>query len=56
MSETALEYLGVEWSFKKLKKETDKAASHFLKLRLKIGDVVLIGVANSFEIVVTLLA
>ena len=56
MYEPALEYLGVEWSFEKLKKETDRAASAFFKSGLKMGDVVLIGVSNSFETVVTLLA
>lgn len=56
MTEPALEYFGSVWSFEKLKEETDKAASAFYKSGLRVGDVVLIGVSNSFDTVVTLLA
>lgn len=56
MSESALEYMGVIWSFEKLKVETDKASDAFSKLGLSIGDVALVGVSNSPESVVTLLA
>ena len=56
MSDTALEYMGVAWSFKKLKLETDRAADAFAKIGLKLGDTVLIGVSNAPESVVSLLA
>lgn len=56
MSDTALEYMGVVWSFKKLKLETDRAADAFAKIGLKLGDTVLIGVSNAPETVVSLLA
>lgn len=56
MSDPALEYMGVTWSFEKLKIETDKAACAFLKSGLKIEDTVLIGVSNCPEAVVVLLA
>lgn len=56
MDSPALKFINVEWSFAKLKEETDRAAGAFVKLGLKCGDVVLIGVSNSPEIVVTLLA
>lgn len=52
----AIEYLGVEWTFDKLKRETDKAASAFYNSGLRKGDTVLIGVSNCPEVVVTLLA
>ena len=52
----AIEYLGVEWTFEKLKNETDKAASAFYHSGLRKGDSVLIGVSNCPEVVVTLLA
>ncbi len=56
LDDSALEYLGVTWTFKKLKYETDKAADALAKLGLCAGDVVLIGVSNSPEAVVSLLA
>lgn len=56
MSEPALEYMEIVWSFERLKRETDKAASAFSKSGLKLGDVVLIGALNCPEAVVTLLA
>ncbi len=56
MSDFALEYMGVNWTFEKLKVETDKAADAFAKSGLKIGDTVLIGVSNCPEAVVILLA
>lgn len=56
MTDTALEYMGISWSFEKLKAETDKAAYSFSNVGLKTGDIVLIGVSNSPEAVVTLLA
>lgn len=56
MSDSALEYMGVMWSFEKLKAETDRAADAFVKIGLKLGDTVLIGVSNAPESVVSLLA
>ncbi len=56
LDDNALEYLGVTWTFEKLKYETDKAADALAKLGLCVGDVVLIGVSNSPEAVVSLLA
>ncbi len=52
----AIEYLGQVWSFNRLKQETDKAASAFYKSGLRGGDVVLVGVSNCPEAIVTLLA
>ena len=54
--DVALEYLGVNWSFEKLKSETDQAADAFSKAGLRMGDVVLLGVSNCLEAVVSLLA
>lgn len=56
LNSPAIEYLGVEWTFERLKNETDKAASAFYYSGLRKGDVVLIGVSNCPEAVVTLLA
>lgn len=56
MDAPALEYMGVEWNYQKLKEETDKAAGAFSKVGLNPGDVVLIGLSNCFEAVVCLLA
>lgn len=56
MTDPALEYMGVTWSYEKLKEKTDKAACAFTKYGLKMGDVVLIGVSNCPEAVVILLA
>ena len=56
MDSSAIEYLGVEWPFYKLKNETDRAASAFYHSGLRKGDTVLIGVSNGPEVVVTLLA
>lgn len=52
----ALEYMGVNWTYRKLKSETDRAADAFSKAGLKQGDVVLLGVSNCLESVVSLLA
>ena len=52
----AIEYMGVNWSFEKLKEKVDKAADAFLKAGLMTGDTVLIGVSNCPEAVVILLA
>ena len=56
MDAPALECMGVNWSFAKLKGETDRAADAFAKAGLRMGDVVLMGVSNCFEAVVSLLA
>lgn len=56
MAVPAIEYMGVTWSFSKLKAETDKAADAFAKSGLKLGDTVLLGVSNCPEAVATLLA
>lgn len=56
MDDVALEYLGINWTFAKLKTETDQAADAFAKAGLIMGDVVLVGVSNCFEAVVSLLA
>lgn len=52
----AIEYMGVTWTFEKLKEKTDQAADAFTKAGLKVGDTVLVGVSNCPEAVVTLLA
>ena len=56
MSASAIEYLGVQWSFEKLKTKVDEAASAFYSSGLRCGDVVLFGVSNCPEVVVSLLA
>lgn len=56
MDQPAIEYMGINWSFKKLKEQTDKAADAFLKSGLKMGDTVLFGVSNCPEAVVSLFA
>lgn len=56
MKGLALEYLGVKWSFEKLKFETDKMAMALKSKGLGIGDVVLMGVSNCPEAVMSLLA
>ena len=56
MSAPAIEYLGVQWSFEKLKAKVDQAASAFYSSGLRCGDVVLFGVSNCLEAVVSLLA
>lgn len=56
MDAVALGYLGVNWTFKKLKGKVDQAADAFFNMGIKMNDVVLVGVSNSPESVVTLLA
>lgn len=56
MDAIAIEYFMVRWTFRKLKKETDRLASAFSKMGLELGDVVLVGVSNSPEAVATFLA
>ncbi len=54
--DAALGYMGIEWTFQKLKTITDQAAYAFAKAGLKKGDIVLIGIANCPQAVVALLA
>ena len=56
LSAPAIEYLGVQWTFEKLKNKVDQAASAFYSSGLRCGDVVLLGVSNCPEAVVSLLA
>ena len=56
MQATALEYMGLCWTFEKLKKEVDRTADAFYKSKIQKGDVVLVGVSNCLEVVVILLA
>ena len=56
MNNDALGYLDVNWSFEKLKEETDKVASAFNKMGIKMNEVVLVGMSNSPETVAILLA
>lgn len=56
MNAPALEYLGVEWTYEKLKFETDRIASAFKDSGLQKGDCVLLGVSNCPEAVSILLA
>ena len=51
----AIEYLGVEWTFAKLKNKVDIAADAFYNSGLRCGDVVLMGVSNCPEVLVCLL-
>lgn len=52
----AIGYMGITWTFEKLKQKTDQAADAFIKAGLKIGDTVLLGVSNCPEAITTLLA
>ncbi len=56
MSAPAIEYMGVTWTFEKLKEKTEQIADSFVKSGLKLGDTVLLGVSNCPEAVATLLA
>lgn len=56
MTAPAIEYLGIYWSFAKLKSKVDQASSAFYSSGLRCGDVVLFGVSNCPEAVVSLLA
>ncbi len=52
----AIEYMGVTWTFERLKEKVDQAADAFIKAGFKVGDTVLLGVSNCPESVLTLLA
>lgn len=56
LDKEAIGYLGTTWSYRKLKEKVDKCADSFRKNGVKMGDVVLIGVSNSPETLVVLLA
>lgn len=56
MSAPALEYMGVTWTFEKLKEQTDKEVDAFHKIGIIKGDTVLVGMASCFEVLVTLLS
>ena len=56
LDDYAIEYLGKSWTFKELKKETDKAADSFFKLGIRHGDVILVGISNSPEAIIILLS
>lgn len=56
MSSPSLEYMGVTWTFKKLKEETDKAVDAFHNIGIQKGDTVLVGMPSCFEVMVTLLS
>ena len=56
MTAPAIAYMGITWSFEKLKEKADQAADAFVKAGLKMGDTVLLGVSNCPEAVATLLA
>ena len=56
MNAPALEYMGSEWTFARLKREANRIADAFAKAGLKLGDTVLLGVSNCPEAVATLLA
>lgn len=56
MDEEALGYLGVNLTFKELKKDVDQLADSLIKSGLKPNDVVLMGVSNSPEAIISLLA
>ncbi|MBQ4052124.1 MAG: acyl--CoA ligase [Clostridia bacterium] len=56
MTTPAIEYMGVTWTFERLKLETDKAVDSFNKIGIQKGDTVLVGMASCFEVLVTLLS
>lgn len=56
MDDDALGYLGVSLTFNQLKAKVDQFADALLKSGLKSGDVVLMGVSNSPESIIALLA
>lgn len=56
MDVEAIGYLGVNWTFRKLKEEVDKCADAFVKDGIKFGDTILMGLSNTPETIVALLA
>lgn len=56
MGSVAIGYLGTNITFRKLKRKVDKFADALIKNGVKSGDVVLMGVSNSPEAFISLLA
>lgn len=56
MNDIAIGYLGTNITFKELKNKTDRAAHALYQQGIREGDVILIGVSNSPEAVIVLLA
>lgn len=56
MNTLALGFLGVDLTYKQLKEYTDQFADALIKNGVKSDDVVLMGVANSIETIISLLA
>lgn len=56
LNKIAVSYLGTSWSYKKLKEEVDKYASALKLSGVEVGDIILVGVSNSLESLVNLLA
>ncbi len=56
MDADALQFMNNVWTFRKLKEEADKCASALEKIGVRQGDVILLGVANSLEVISTILA
>ena len=56
INEDAIGYLGVDYTFKDLKNKVDQLADALLKSGIKSNDVVLMGVSNSPEAIISLLA
>lgn len=56
MDKIVLSFLGIEWTKRKLKMETDKLANQLFLDGIKKGDKVLVGLSNSLDTVVTFLA
>ncbi|MBO5376671.1 MAG: acyl--CoA ligase [Bacilli bacterium] len=52
----AISYLGTTWTYRKLKEEVDKCAKALKANGVNEGDVVLVGVSNSIESIVNMLA
>lgn len=56
MDEEALGYLGISLTFNELKNKVDQFADALVKHGVKSGDVILVGVSNSPEAIISLLA
>lgn len=56
MSDIAIEYLGVKWSYQKLKDEVEKVAASLKSIGINAGDIVVVGLTNLPEVVAIVLA
>lgn len=56
MDAEAIGYLGTVWTYHRLKEKVDRCADAFYKLGVGVGITVLVGVSNSPESIVSLLA